>query len=150
MGVELYQQHRGRKLLLSGRGVGQVPEAVLLNRAALRAGVPESDIHVESRSMNTIENALYSTMVMREQRYASVLLVSSKIHLARASRAFRCQGVHVSAVGVDWPDIDGRAQWTPSWSSLRRSAHVVKEYVALLMLYMQISCESPIGHVLEL
>ena len=97
-----------------GRVFGTGPtEAVEMKRWAVRLGVPESAIIIDTEARNTYENA---TGTKRLLGPASILLVSSASHLPRAVPVFTKQGFRVTPAPCDyvsqnlpresWDDID--------------------------------------------
>jgi uncharacterized SAM-binding protein YcdF (DUF218 family) len=56
---------------------------------AARLGVPPTSILTEEKSNTTITNARYSTEVIGQHGFHSILLVTSAYHSRRASRMFR-------------------------------------------------------------
>ena len=67
-GIEIYRKNPGSKLIMSG-GQGpdeDVPEGVAMTRYAVSRGIPETDIIVEDRAVNTRENLLFSYALMPE------------------------------------------------------------------------------------
>ena len=85
---------RGRDcdlLLISGAGRG-----ITLTELINQQGDSATSIHMiwekillESRSSSTIENALESAAIIREQRPQRVFLVTSDYHMLRATRIFK-------------------------------------------------------------
>jgi uncharacterized SAM-binding protein YcdF (DUF218 family) len=119
-GVALFRQGVAPLLVLSGGGLGGVPEAEIMRCLALAAGVPQAALLVEPRSRNTLENARETARLLAAQGLASVLLVSDRVHLPRAALLFRRAGLAVA----------GRA--APPPPALRREATLaLRELVAL-------------------
>jgi uncharacterized SAM-binding protein YcdF (DUF218 family) len=76
-------------------------------------GVPRANIHLESKSINTRENALYTRELLRGIPGTKVLLTSD-YHMYRAHRAFLKVGLDVAP--RPFPDIRKRAlSWTGRW-----------------------------------
>jgi uncharacterized SAM-binding protein YcdF (DUF218 family) len=81
--TELYHGGYAPLLLFSGgfgagSGPMERPEAEVFRDAALRAGVPESSILIETASTNTLENVLNSRMLLMERRvpHERIILVA--------------------------------------------------------------------------
>ena len=81
---------------LIGRTEGDAPVAVRLFAAF---GIDESRLILESRSLNTHENALYSRQVLPTGRDGEWILVTSAFHMPRSVGVFAGQGVAV----LPWP-----------------------------------------------
>ncbi len=80
------QRKLGVPILLSG---GQVyedtgAEAKIARRMLIDLGVPEDQILVETRSINTTQNARYSAEILREHSFTQPILVTSAFHMKRA------------------------------------------------------------------
>ena len=91
-------------ILLSG---GQVysdtgAEAKIAGRVLRSLGVDEKDIIVETRSINTTQNAKFSVEIMNERGLHRPLLVTSAFHMRRAVLNFEQQGVEVIPYPTDY------------------------------------------------
>lgn len=91
-------------ILVSG---GQVysdsgPEAQIARRILLSLGVPDDKILVETKSINTTQNAKFSTEILREHGLSKPLLVTSAFHMKRSVLNFEKQGVAVTAYPADY------------------------------------------------
>ena len=91
-------------IILSG---GQVysdsgPEAVIAKRILMDLGVPEDKIIVESKSINTTQNAKFSTEIMRERGLNKPILVTSAFHMRRSVLNFAKNGMEVTAYPSDY------------------------------------------------
>lgn len=77
-------------ILVSG---GQVysdsgAEAEISARVLKSLGVPEDKILTETKSVNTTQNARYSSKILRDNNFQKPLLVTSAFHMNRAMLAF--------------------------------------------------------------
>lgn len=91
-------------ILVSG---GQVyadtgAEAEIAKRVLMSLGVPEASVFVEDRSLNTTQNALYSSRILREYGFTRPILVTSAFHMERAVGDFSRQGVEVTPFPTDY------------------------------------------------
>lgn len=96
LGIGLFEAGAAPLLVLSGGGCGPIAEAELMRRAALARNVPESALLVEPTSRNTFENARETARLLRSHGLGSVLLVSDRTHLPRATALFRLAGLRVA------------------------------------------------------
>lgn len=89
--AELWQSGAAPKLLLSGgpNNKEQLPEAHVMKEIALELGVPEQQILLEDRSLDTLANARYSAPILRAQGVHAAHLVTSTYHTYRAGIIFR-------------------------------------------------------------
>ena len=91
-------------ILLSG---GQVyedtgAEARIARRILLSLGVPDDKILVETKSINTTQNARYSAEILREHGYTRPILVTSAFHMKRSVLNFEKQGIAVVPYPTDY------------------------------------------------
>ncbi|MEW6543786.1 MAG: YdcF family protein [Nitrospirota bacterium] len=94
----LFTQGLAPKVLFAGGDASIIgegaEEAVVMKDLAVRLGVPEQAILVETRSRNTYENAAQARLALGD---ASVLLVTSASHMPRALGLFRKQGLDTTS-----------------------------------------------------
>ena len=143
-GVDFYRQGYAPTLVLTG-GDGRIfgtgpQEAVEMKRWAVRLGVPESATKIDPEARNTYENA---TGTKRLVGPASILLVTSAIHLPRAVLVFTKQGFRVTPAPCgyvsqnlpreSWDHIDP-IDFLPSDLALQYTREVVVE-VAGMVIY---------------
>ena len=80
----------------SGVSVAQVAR-----RYALRQGVPDKAILIESLSRNTHDNLRQASLLMQQHQLHDVIVVSDPLHMARALRISKELGIR--AVGSPTP-----------------------------------------------
>ncbi len=145
-GVDLYQQGYAPTLVLTGGDAkifGTGPqEAIEMKRWAIRLGVPESVIQIDTEARNTYENA---TGTKRLIGSASILLVSSASHMPRAVPVFTKQGFRVTPAPCDyasrnlprenWDDID-LFDVLPNDSSIQQTREVVTEVAGMVIYWL--------------
>ena len=123
-------------LVLSG-GVGDPlrqspPEADVMRDLALQLGAPPSAVLTESNSRTTAENAVEVRRTLPSAR--RIVLVTSALHLPRATALFRKQGFEVTPAPCDFivsPDPWGPTDFLPSGRALSYTGAAIHEYVAL-------------------
>lgn len=89
-GVHEYERGVAPRLVLTG-GPTRPPysdEAKVMERVAESEGVPESAIFLEPRAMDTIQNACYSSRVLKTHGWHSAEVVTSSSHVSRAGIIF--------------------------------------------------------------
>ncbi len=84
-------------ILLSG---GQVysdsgAEALIALRILQTLNVPSEKILLETKSVNTTQNAIFSAQILREKNFHKPILVTSAFHMRRAVLNFQQQGFEV-------------------------------------------------------
>ncbi len=93
--------HQGLPCLVlaaGGKGDKSLPgeaEGIAMHEMLQRLGVPATDIAVESRSLDTFENAVNAGKVLSQRGIDRVALVTDAMHLRRATSLFRRQGLTV-------------------------------------------------------
>jgi uncharacterized SAM-binding protein YcdF (DUF218 family) len=94
-GIALYQRGRVRRIVFTG-GVGagkRHSEAEVARGYAIRAGVPEDRIAVETRSTITYENLREARALLDSAAAPRVLIVSDPLHMRRAVTMARDLGL---------------------------------------------------------
>jgi uncharacterized SAM-binding protein YcdF (DUF218 family) len=111
------------------------PEASMIRDLLVQWGVRSDVIHIETKSRNTYENAVFGTALFREAGCISGLLVTSAWHMPRAKAAFRKQGIELEPVPVDLRSAP------VSWNSLAQAiprAEALAESTLALMEWLGI------------
>ncbi|MDE3072953.1 MAG: YdcF family protein [Pseudomonadota bacterium] len=95
---------RACRVLVSGGDARHhgAAEATVYAKLLRRLGVPAQDLQLETRSMNTWQNAWFSRPLLREDGAQKVLLVSSALHLRRSLLYFAHFGIRPTPVRGDW------------------------------------------------
>lgn len=142
-GADLFLRGLAPTLIMSGGDasvVGSGPlEAEAMKQFAVRLGVPDHAIVIETRSRTTYENAVEVRRLI--QPSSSVLLVTSAYHMARAQYHFSQQGIRSTPYpcgyisrngpGLDWPV---NPFWLiPTSGALWNNSLAVSEVVGLLV-----------------
>jgi uncharacterized SAM-binding protein YcdF (DUF218 family) len=130
-GLRLHRQGAAPLLVVSGRG-SRIPEAESMRALAVELGVPAAEVLVEARSRTTAENAReVRRLLPRAQR---IVLVTSALHLRRATLHFRRAGFTVTPVPADYlsPAGFGVTQLWPRSDALAASGVAIHEWVGLL------------------
>lgn len=88
--VREYERNVAPRIIFTGGAAhNQYIEAGVMARAAEAQGIPESAIFKETESKNTIQNACYTTRMMKAHGWRSAEVISSAAHLPRASLLFK-------------------------------------------------------------
>jgi len=127
-GVRVYRNLPGAKLIMSGRGYGELPtEAAVMQEAAVELGVPAADIRQEGESDDTADEARLIRAMVGGDR---LVLVTSGVHMDRAVRLFEKQGLLViPAPAGFWPR---HAEPWPNSDRLGWVQHAEHEWLGLL------------------
>ena len=84
--VSLYKQGKAKKIIFTGGTPkeGFLTEAEVGAKWAIKNGVRESDILLESNSRNTLDNLKNSAKIATKEKLHSFIVVSDPYHIARA------------------------------------------------------------------
>ena len=103
-------------------------------------GVAKGDMVVESESRNTRENAKAAASLLRADNVTKSLLVTSALHLPRATRLFRQQGVEVIPVGCDYhtDEFEWDAfSFLPSTRAVEANTAATREWLSTLVMIVR-------------
>jgi uncharacterized SAM-binding protein YcdF (DUF218 family) len=136
MAFELYRAGKSPLILISGgSGSGSTPESLLAARVLRAWGVPPSAILTEEQSRDTHENAVFSQRILAGRGINRILLVTSAVHMPRASATFRRTGLTVFPVPTDFITGGEDQGWAlsllPSAGALTDSAGAIKEWLGI-------------------
>ncbi|TZF98682.1 YdcF family protein (plasmid) [Chryseobacterium panacisoli] len=81
------------KIIISGKGKGHTSEAELFSENFKKMGVSDFDIIKEDKSMNTYQNAKFSSPIVKKMAPTSVYLVTSGFHMKRSVALFQTFGL---------------------------------------------------------
>lgn len=84
------KDHKQCTIIVSGGDALKVgkSEAEVYEKTLLDLGVKASDIILEANSMNTFQNAQFTSAILKKMNFDQVILVTSGIHLRRSLRYF--------------------------------------------------------------
>jgi uncharacterized SAM-binding protein YcdF (DUF218 family) len=106
IGIRFFEAGAAPLLVFSGGGSGPLPEAEFMRRAAIAHGLPQAALLIDRMSGNTFENARETARLLNARGLRSVLLVSDRAHLLRATVLFRLAGLRVTGqAGVPAPSL---------------------------------------------
>jgi uncharacterized SAM-binding protein YcdF (DUF218 family) len=87
--VREYERGVAPRLLFTGGAAhNRFVEADVMAGAAAAQGIPPSEIFVETKAHDTIQNACYSERIMKAHGWHSAEIISSAYHLPRAGLIF--------------------------------------------------------------
>jgi uncharacterized SAM-binding protein YcdF (DUF218 family) len=96
--IQLYKLGKIKKILIAG-----ISEAEYLAKVFLLCGIPEQDLILESKSLNTHEDALFSKELLDQKNLkGKYLLITSAYHMRRASLCFDKAGLKTDVFTVDF------------------------------------------------
>lgn len=103
-GIDLYKRGLAPTLIFTGGfgGTGaRFSESQVGRRYALRNGVPDSAILIETASHNTRENLGQAAALMAARKLTRAIVVSDPLHLSRALRI--CRDIGIQCLGSPTP-----------------------------------------------
>lgn len=134
--VRLYRLGHVRKIIVTG-GQGNpfsrhnLRESDFLVQSLLEMGVPAVDIVNEREARNTIENAVNARRTLDSMGIRGpAVLVTSAVHMPRARRSFRSEGVDVRPFPCDFAIKPGGSPFT--WQSLLPTPEAFQQWDRLL------------------
>lgn len=129
-------------ILVSGGVVyaGLSAEAPIARRFLQDLGVPARQILTEEKSRDTVENARFCKVILKEHNFRQPLLITSAFHMKRSMDAFRRQGVSVVPVPANFITAKEHktilADLLPDAGALHGSATALREYLGLLFYHL--------------
>jgi uncharacterized SAM-binding protein YcdF (DUF218 family) len=92
-GAKLYLEGAAPKIILSGGRIqwygGDSSEAESMATILELFGIPRADMILESRSLNTHDNAIFTKEILQTEQLKKILLVTSAAHMPRSLAIFR-------------------------------------------------------------
>jgi uncharacterized SAM-binding protein YcdF (DUF218 family) len=134
--VSLWQdcQHHDRTCLLeiSGGDAEQAgrPEADIYREIVVALGVPAESLLLERQSLNTFRNAQFSVPVLQQARPDTIVLVTSAMHLPRATLYFAHFGIPVVPVRADYASTS--FSFIPTAGNITLTDALLHEYIGVL------------------
>jgi uncharacterized SAM-binding protein YcdF (DUF218 family) len=116
--ISLYKAKKIKKILISGdsgfvirKGLHESDQTKEL---LIKWGIPKDDIIIENKSQNTHENAVNTTKLL-QQNYPKkdFLLITSALHMKRASACFRKEGLKFDVFTTDHYTKKSKVEFTP-------------------------------------
>ena len=133
-GVRLFRESRGHYLFL----VGVDPSVRKNDLYHPKPGDPSADnVILEKSSRNTLENSIYGRDVIMRSGVHSVLLITSRYHLKRASILFRNslpKDVTIIPYPVD--SVNLKESWWSHGGSFLLLSHEFYKYCLLRMFFL--------------
>lgn len=131
--VALYKARKAPVILLTGgTPAGTRAEAEQMKDVLAVMGVPGEDMLLETQSLNTHDNAVYSTQMLGARDMDRILLVTSAFHMRRALASFEAQGLDVLPAPTDYQRLVARSVlpgWLPGVGNLSRTTYALHEII---------------------
>lgn len=129
-GVRLYRLLQHAKLILSGGGEPDVSESEAAHMAALASwfSIPRPDLVLESKSVNTVDEAIQIKQWVHQQPF---YLVTSAIHMPRSMALCLEQGLNPVAAPADYP-------YDYSWNWMRKLVPGMEHFAGFTQAWHEI------------
>lgn len=131
--VALYKAGKAPLIMLSGGGIeGARPEAQQMKDILAVMGVPARHLLLENQSLNTHDNAVNSTRILKSRHINRILLVTSAYHMRRSLALFEAEGLEVVPAPTDFQRPVAKQVvpgWLPTVGSLQRTTIGLHEIV---------------------
>jgi len=126
------QHSRDCKIIISGGDAQHhgVSEAVVYGSYLKELGVQSTDLILESRSMNTWQNAEFVAPILRQYAADQVLLVSSGIHIHRSNLYFLHFGIQTIPIRSDY--LSTHISLLPTAYNFALADFALHEYLGIL------------------
>jgi uncharacterized SAM-binding protein YcdF (DUF218 family) len=138
----LYRNKKVSKIIISGGDISIYPDKKIIyendkaKEFLLQNGVLIEDIYQEKKSINTYENALFTTKLLKTKfNKPTIILISSAFHLKRAEGCFKKQGLNTAIFGttyLGYGDSSNFLDFLPSIVALKNSEYIFKEVIGIL------------------
>jgi uncharacterized SAM-binding protein YcdF (DUF218 family) len=135
---QLYKAGKADVVILSGgadpiyrTGAAAVGMKVFL----ISLGIPSRIIHIGTKSRNTVENVEEVVEMVKPLKGKSILLVTSALHMKRASWLFSRSGLEVIPAPSDFEVVNipfSFYRLLPDAEALENSSRAAREYIGLL------------------
>lgn len=145
--ISLYQQGFTKRIVISGLGPEKtldnrhVPEAEVLKNYAVNCGIPETDILLEIKATNTLENFSFSRSLIEQSfgwdNIASVAICGKPFHMRRALMTARAQWpghLRLLMVPSNYPEDPNSETW---WQTSAGKSFIFKELNAISIYAMK-------------
>ncbi len=143
-GVKFFLESGADYLIMQGRlSEGPGDRMVqLMAEQAIRLGVDEDRIILESESTNTMEHPYFLSNLNLIAQDAELAVITSAWHLRRSELAFNNYYENISPVPAEFISYNlpgGINNFFPQVSGLRRSTRAIHEYIGMIWYYLRLN-----------
>jgi len=136
-GIDLFKEDKAPFLILTNGKLPWslgIPEGEYLKKFSIKFGIPENRILLTDNVQNTDQEAK-SVKKLLKINDASIILVTSAFHMARAKKVFEARNIKVSPFAVDFRNSAKKItimDFIPSGNSLSNTSFFVREMMGRL------------------
>ena len=128
----LYKSWKPLPILVCGGGRPDAPHAETMRRVLEAEGIPRNMIWLESRSMNTHENAVFGAEILRAHNVSRVVLSVEANYMPRAELSFKKVGIEIVPSPVRFTQLSGDlSDVIPGWPALQSNGETIHEILGL-------------------
>ncbi|GIC78834.1 YdcF family protein [Moritella sp. F3] len=101
------------KIIVSGGDTHKLgtTEAVVYKQRLVKIGINSADIITEANSLNTWQNAQFTSEILSKGNFDNTVLVSSGLHIKRSQLYFEHFGVRATPIRADY--MSAQVSWLP-------------------------------------
>ena len=118
----LYKKGHIKKIIVSGGQNGMLKEdnfseSAFIKKNLVDLGIPNEDIFIEEASRNTIENAQYCKVILKQLGLEKkpIVLITSAFHMQRANAIFKKQGIATRTYPCALSILPGSGKFKPHY-----------------------------------
>lgn len=147
--IDLYKRGVAPKIIYTGGADtifgGSEPEAKLGKAFMVKCGIPDSAIWIETRSMNTYQNAAFTAKMLDKKdpqwKTRKYLLITAGFHMVRAKKCFEKQGFQVTPYSAALHSIRNKNTvlntLLPNYGGLQIWTFLWKEWIGMVVYYLK-------------
>lgn len=136
--VKLYKRGYAPKLLMSGGPLAwRLSYAQIMGAQARYLGVSSKDIILEDQSFSTLDNAYYSLLLVRKNKFNKVIVVTSPSHTRRAKRVFDKYFSDYDIKLMVHPVPKSKFKLSKWWQRHEDTQRVFREYSSLFYYFLK-------------
>jgi uncharacterized SAM-binding protein YcdF (DUF218 family) len=109
-------------------------EAVIYQKTLMDLGVANSDFILESKSMNTYQNAKFTSALLQKQSFNQIVLVTSAIHMERALLYFSAFDVKPTPAPADY--LTAIHSFPPLGYNFAMTDFALHEYIGVVRFHL--------------
>ncbi|MEG8098855.1 YdcF family protein [Candidatus Liberibacter brunswickensis] len=123
------------KIIISGGDPQKhgLSESIVYSNKLLEMNVDIKDIINETKSLNTFQNAQFSSKIIKEMNGKNIIIVSSAYHLKRSKLYFQYLGINTKTSCSDY--INASYSIVPMSINFYLTELALKEYIGILISY---------------
>ena len=148
-GVKLYKAGLAPEIILTGGRIkwygGEASEAESMAILMELMGIPRSAMVLESKALNTYENAVYVKEILERKNIKQILLVTSAAHMPRSLAIFQHLGIDAIPAPTDFTISDRNLienqlstqsrilGLIPAADNLSNTTQAIREYIGIFV-----------------